>query len=463
MLQTLLHRPSPSDVPAPIPTARLSEMLRQDYAPEPAVPKYPPLRGFGYRLPIIPPREPDSDPFDALFGHHRGGPRELPAASLSGLAMRGRGGSALEPSSEHRPFAQNDRLVTPVPIRKPDRGFLPSTTRIGKAARDAVAGLFEAPLGLSDASMGSLINRKPEEIRGVGGLIRTFNEVLIQGGSQTLDLAGRTAFAPVVGGIAAVTQAAQEAGMSRANARRLERDLHVLVVSVGIASGTAFGKGPRVPSADRVLAEADVRGMLDNAVLDLPRNARARAKQTLRDAFRDGKEAGVKAVQKRQRTEPPPRPVTTKIEQAPKPPITELPAISRTVNPMTVEEFNNLPPTGTVDANRIRTLQDGISPKFRPNPATGEEPTLLETINALRANPAAAGQYGPIRIFRDGDRTYSLDHRRLLAHRLAGVPVRYRMATAGEVANELHRKRDASSGDGMSIRIRGGTNNGANQ
>jgi hypothetical protein len=32
-------------------------MLRQDYAPAPVVPKYPPLRGFGYRLPIVPESE----------------------------------------------------------------------------------------------------------------------------------------------------------------------------------------------------------------------------------------------------------------------------------------------------------------------------------------------------------------------------------------------------------------------
>jgi hypothetical protein len=68
MLQTLLHRPSTSDVPEPIPTARLSEMLRQDYAPEPVVPKYPPLRGFGYRLPIIPPRELPAPPPLELLG-----------------------------------------------------------------------------------------------------------------------------------------------------------------------------------------------------------------------------------------------------------------------------------------------------------------------------------------------------------------------------------------------------------
>lgn len=37
---------------------RLSNMLRQDYAPpEPATPKYPPIRGTGYRIPAIPPRE----------------------------------------------------------------------------------------------------------------------------------------------------------------------------------------------------------------------------------------------------------------------------------------------------------------------------------------------------------------------------------------------------------------------
>jgi hypothetical protein len=43
-------------------------MLRQDYAPAPVVPKYPPLRGFGYRIPIIPPREQPAPPLAELLG-----------------------------------------------------------------------------------------------------------------------------------------------------------------------------------------------------------------------------------------------------------------------------------------------------------------------------------------------------------------------------------------------------------
>jgi hypothetical protein len=122
---------------------------------------------------------------------------------------------------------------------------------------------------------------------------------------------------------------------------------------------------------------------------------------------------------------------------------------------MTVEEFEKLPQSGAVDANRIRTLQEGVSPKFRPNPETGEEPTLLATVNELRINPVAAEKYGPIRIFAHEDGVFSLDHRRLVAHRLANVPVRYRIATPQEVSLEMRRKFDRESGDGLTIRIRG--------
>lgn len=68
LLKRLLPAPSPNAEPEPLSNARLSEMLRQDYAPEPPVPVYPPMRGVGYRIPIIPEPEPDLRPLSERIG-----------------------------------------------------------------------------------------------------------------------------------------------------------------------------------------------------------------------------------------------------------------------------------------------------------------------------------------------------------------------------------------------------------
>ncbi|MEM7405504.1 MAG: hypothetical protein AAF458_09450, partial [Pseudomonadota bacterium] len=75
---------------------------------------------------------------------------------------------------------------------------------------------------------------------------------------------------------AALTQTLQEAGLSRTDARKLERDLYGITVSVGAVSGTTLGRVPRVPRADRVYTEAKARGALDLAIAKLPREVRPR-------------------------------------------------------------------------------------------------------------------------------------------------------------------------------------------
>jgi hypothetical protein len=331
-------------------------------------------------------------------------------------------------------------------------------TRIGRAARNAVRELFEPPLGISRESLGSLVARTPEETRGVAGLIRGFNEMLLSDGSAALDAAGRAMLAPIAGGIAAVGQAAQEAGMSRTDARRLERDLNALAVSLGVVTGAAMGGRPGVPRPERILAEANARGMLDTALHDLPREARPVAKQRLGEAFKEGERVGSEAAKARNEPSAKPTPETaTKAVAAnepSKPPLTKLPAESKVTSPMTVEEFEKLPQSGVVDASRIRTLQAGASRKFKPDPTTGEIYNVLDTTNRLRKEPEFSNKLPPIRIFRHGAGIYTLDHRRLVAHRLADVPIRYRLATSQEVAKELGQKLDAESGDGLSIRIR---------
>lgn len=56
--------------------------------------------------------------------------------------------------------------------------------------------------------------------------------------------------------------------------------------------------------------------------------------------------------------------------------------------------------------------------------------------------------------FEHDGRTYTLDHRRLVSHRLADVPIQYRQAMPEEIEDQLLRKMDPKNDDGMSITVR---------
>lgn len=70
---------------------RLSNMLRQDYAPpEPAAPKYPPLRGIGYRIPIIPPKDDANRLSSSVLGNPMSSAIEWATTLLPDRATFGR-------------------------------------------------------------------------------------------------------------------------------------------------------------------------------------------------------------------------------------------------------------------------------------------------------------------------------------------------------------------------------------
>ena len=443
-------------VPDTVSNARLSAMLRQDYArPEPAAPSYPPIRGLGYRIPILP--EPDRS---APSFFEQPVPSEPSPSNLFGFLTPRRAPASAPPAQIDR--APNDPLLPSMPPQVPSLTVEQVGTRSGRiagAARRAVADLFEAPLGLSDETMGPLINQGPEDFQGARGaasLFRTFNKVFIQGGSQVLDAAGRSALAPLVGGIAAVTQAAREVGMSETGARKLERDLNAIAVSASVASGGMLGGPPRVPWPRRVLAEADLRGVIDDAVRTLPREARTGVKEKLRDAFKAGEEAGKEAAEASQAPEGIPK--SAAISASPesqfvsKPPLATLPDSSPTVNPMTAEEFRSLPQRGKIDPHRIRTLQNFNNDKFRPEKGDGQRKSVLEMTNQLRTIPDYENKVPEIRIFEFNGNVFTLDHRRLVSHRLADVQIRYRKAKDREIKKDLDRK-NSTEDNGMTIKI----------
>jgi phage-Barnase-EndoU-ColicinE5/D-RelE like nuclease1 len=135
-----------------------------------------------------------------------------------------------------------------------------------------------------------------------------------------------------------------------------------------------------------------------------------------------------------------------------KPLLTELPEFSYTVNPMQADEFRKLPQRGKVNPHRIRTSQDTNEDKFRLEKGDEQKKSVLEMANELRTIPGKEDKISEIRIFERDGKVYSLDHRRLVSHRLAEMPIRFRTANPREIKREMIRK-FSTKDDGMSIRI----------
>lgn len=127
------------------------------------------------------------------------------------------------------------------------------------------------------------------------------------------------------------------------------------------------------------------------------------------------------------------------------------PAVSRTVNPLTKDDFEALPTKGLADPARIRTIQDTYSENFR---RTGDEQRrpVSQMIEELRAGKDPAS-IEPIRIFEKDGKVYTLDHRRLIAARAAGTQVHFEKATPDVIAEQIGRKLRTND-DGMSIVLR---------
>ncbi|CCQ72499.1 hypothetical protein [Magnetospira sp. QH-2] len=126
----------------------------------------------------------------------------------------------------------------------------------------------------------------------------------------------------------------------------------------------------------------------------------------------------------------------------------KLPHVSKTKNPLSAEEFEALPDEGTIDPLRLRTMQSDIKRQFK----TGGQVPLENTIDDIRN-----GKYTPpVRIVEIDRKVYTLDHRRVVAYRIAGQPIPYRKVSAIDsgISDEI-KKKLTSRNSGMAVRIRG--------
>ena len=130
-----------------------------------------------------------------------------------------------------------------------------------------------------------------------------------------------------------------------------------------------------------------------------------------------------------------------------------LPDVSRTRDPMTPDAFRKLPDSGTIDPFRIRSAQDSVRKTFR------DRRSLEEMIEGLRSGKVRPEDTPPIVIVEADGKVITLDHRRLVAFREAGINIHYRKATLKEIWKALKKQgKETTIDDGMSIRIRKGEN-----
>ena len=107
---------------------------------------------------------------------------------------------------------------------------------------------------------------------------------------------------------------------------------------------------------------------------------------------------------------------------------------------LTADEFRDLPDRGRIDPQRVRTSQSSIREKFQAKrDASGKkrQPTVGEMARGLISGDKKPEKIRAIRIVELNGHVYTLDHRRLVAFRRAGIDIPYRKVEFDKLPTDL--------------------------
>lgn len=234
-----------------------------------------------------------------------------------------------------------------------------------RAANKAVGTLFDGEYGLSEQNLARFTNQTPGQVNDPIGTIRTFNRVVMEGGSAAADVAMRAIFAPIVGSVAAVGDVARTAGMPAAWAERLERDLLLLAETAGIVTGAVPAMSMpkfRMAARERILAASD----------DIPAAERLTATRDMAAALDEG--AAVAVREAGDATNLPPIRELGPVPDAPLDamPLTE-PRIAQPLSKNVVDAASELLIAGKVQRVEGRLISDQIMELLQTKRLTTEE------------------------------------------------------------------------------------------
>ncbi len=127
-------------------------------------------------------------------------------------------------------------------------------------------------------------------------------------------------------------------------------------------------------------------------------------------------------------------------------PISEI-AESRTKLPLQPDEVRGLKPSGKLSPHRIRTVQNTAGDEF------SDGTPMMSTVRKIKQGNIKKGEeIPPIKVYRHENKLYTLDNRRLYAHRRANKPIAYKIAEGREAEEDFQRK-FSSMDTGMSMKI----------
>lgn len=115
---------------------------------------------------------------------------------------------------------------------------------------------------------------------------------------------------------------------------------------------------------------------------------------------------------------------------------------SKTKRPLARDQVRGLKLSGRIDPFSVHTLQESASSQFT------DGTSVMQTAMKLKGRKAGKGEVElpSIQVFREGNKVFTRDHRRVAAARRANVSIGYELTESGKAMKDAERKRSTKSG-----------------
>lgn len=121
--------------------------------------------------------------------------------------------------------------------------------------------------------------------------------------------------------------------------------------------------------------------------------------------------------------------------------------VSKTKRPLSRDQIRALQPSGRIDPFSVHTLQDTASSRFTDGSSVMQTAMELKGRKARKnSDPQNQVELPPIQVFREGNKVFTRDHRRVAAARRANVSIEYDLSEGAKSMKDAERKRSTKSG-----------------
>lgn len=119
---------------------------------------------------------------------------------------------------------------------------------------------------------------------------------------------------------------------------------------------------------------------------------------------------------------------------------------SSTKRPLAPDQVRSLKGSGRIDPFSVHTLQDTASSHFSSGESVMGTAMELKGRKARKAEKRGTEELPPIQVMREGNKVFTLDHRRVAAARRANTSIDYTLNESNKAMKDAIRKRSTKSG-----------------